>query len=223
MNRFLRDKRVTGIDYAGNIRIKSILLVSCWLLLLMFYNCGSNGNDNAKAEKLSFEVNDSLLGPAFEVQAANKLLYPPSGFASIPDSLLQIFIKQQTILAKEFANIELVGMFFDSLYNSGLMVSVFNDLYLGSDTTVIIEKYRNSLEEFYGADQVKTGDFLINDIYVKNFLITDSLYIRFQLLCLSENDQAMELHYFILKKHYQQLLKAIESSMGTIQLIEQGG
>jgi len=215
--------RITYTDYVVNRRIKFILSASCLLLLLIFYNCCSDGNNDVKAEKLSFEVNDSLLGPAFEVQAANKLLCPPSGFASIPDSLLQIFIKQQAIQVKEFASIELVGIFFDSLHNSGLMVSVFNDLYLGSDTTAIIEKYRKSLEEFYGADKVKTGDFLINDIYVKNFLITDSLYIRFQLLCLSENDQAMELHYFILNKHYQELLKALESSIGTIQLIEQGG
>ncbi len=200
--------------------VSSVLF--CLLYLFLLLGCNSSGNEKTVAQQLSFDVIDSLLGPVFEIEQANKLLYIPVGFEPIPDSLFESLKSKQKAELKGNMDIEMVEFFFDSLHNAGLIASSIKDLALKSDTSVFMENYRNSLIEYYGGDRIRSGEYLVNDIYVINFLITDSAHVRFQLICLSEDDHALELQYFMPNKSYPKLVKSIESSIGTIKQISKG-
>jgi hypothetical protein len=64
---------------------------------------------------------------------------------------------------------------------------------------------------------------VVNDVYVRNYLVTDSTHVRFQLLCLSQGDDALELVYFASRQSYPIMVRAFESSIGTIEVLRKGG
>ena len=204
-------------------KIRIPIILELLLLFIFFSACDSSDNNEPITEKLSFKVVDSLLGPVYEVETVGKSFRPPAGFKPIPDSLLKTFQDELVSVTKENQRVDLLQFFFDQAHQAGLIVSVIRDLQLTGDTAAFIGNYRSSLIEFYGESNVRTGDYWIDSIYVKNFLITDSVNVKFQLICLSSQGDALELQYFAPHIFYADLVRSFESSIGTIRLLKKGG
>ncbi len=193
------------------------------LLLPLAVACQSSEKEQLTARQLSFDVVDSLLGPVYEVKSARKSFHPPVGFEPVPDSLHAIlrekFIQEVSLEGK----VDFVQFFFDQRHSAGLIVSTVRDLNLTTDTTAFIGRYRQAILAEYGEDQVTAGDYWVDSIYVKNFLVTDSAQVRFQLLCLTLEGDALELQYVVPRAAYPSVLKSLESSIGSLKPINQGG
>lgn len=202
-----------------NLGLKALLV----LLLPLIVGCYSSGNDLSTAQRLSFDVVDSLLGPVYEVATARKSFHPPVGFVPIPDSLFEILRTRFTQEVSPEGMIEFVRFFFDEQHSSGLIVSTVGGLNLTADTSTFIDRYRQAVLAEYGNDNVKVGDYWVDSIYVKNFVITDSMQVRFQLLCLSSEGDALELQYVVPRAVYATMVKSLESSIGTLKPLYQGG
>lgn len=180
-------------------------------------------------EELSFVVVDSLLGPELVIEEANKALRPPQGFRTVPDSLLAALREQglaalQDQLASPFrstCDVELVSAFLDSARRAGLVVSVLRGV--APNDEEYAEAYEDVLHDVCENADVRSGDYVVNDVYVRNFLVSDASLIRFQLLCFSEGDDALELVYFASRSSYRNLVRAFESSIGTVRVVEKGG
>lgn len=192
------------------------------LLPLVVVRC-SSGNDKATARQLNFDVVDSLLGPVYEVKSAGKSFHPPIGFVPIPDSLFAILREKFTQEVGPEGTVDFIQFFFDQRHSAGLIVSTIRGLSLSGDTATFVENYRQSLVDIYGEDHVTAGDYWVDSIYVKNFLVTDSLHVRFQLLCLSLEGDALELQYVAPRAVYPGMIKLLESSIGTLKPMQQGG
>jgi len=191
--------------------------------VVVCFGCGSGQDERASVEHLRFDVVDSLLGPAYEIKTAGKRLNLPLGFAPVPDSVLAALKTQLTSSIGPQGGIEMVGCFLDTLHAAGMLVSVVDGYTLSSDTVGFFGRYRQSLCGAYGGDQVREGEYWVKQIYVKNFLITDSVNVRFQLLCLSAESDAVELIYFAPRDLYPKVIKRFESSIGSLQLINREG
>ncbi len=198
-----------------NLRLVSFILVIV-IVMLLSPGCDKPKENLYGVERLSFDVVDSLIGTAFMVEKANKAVCPPIDCIPIADSLLDLLKQRQKLAAADFGEIEMAQMFVDSTNNFGLIVSEVSGLLLMEDTSVFIDKYTEALYKHYGKDNVKTGNYVVNDILVNNYLVTGDQYIRFQLLCMSEKSPALELQYFASKENYPALIKKIESSIGTV-------
>ena len=193
------------------------------LLLPLVVACDSPDKEEATARQLSFEVTDSLLGPVYEVQSAGKSFRPPVGFVPIPDSLLGILREKFTREVSPEGKIDFVQFFFDQQHSAGLIVSTVRGLNLTADTAAFVSRYRQAILAEYGEDHVTAGDYWVDSVYVKNFLVTDSAQVRFQLLCLSLEGDALELQYVVPRAVYPEVLKSLESSIGSLKPICQGG
>ena len=191
--------------------------------------CDRSPPEAKGAEELSFVVVDSLLGPELIIEEANKALRPPEGFRAAPDSLLTALREQGlaalqdklTGLARSTRDFELVSALLDPARQAGLVVSVLRGI--APDDEEYVEAYEGVLSDVSGSAEVRSGDYVVNDVYVRNFLVSDTSLIRFHLLCFSEGDEALELVYFASRSSYPSLVRAFESSIGTIRVVERGG
>ena len=193
------------------------------LLLLLVVACGSANKEGATTRQLSFEVVDSLLGSVYEVESARKSFHPPAGFLPIPDSLFAILREKFTQEVSPEGKIRFVQFFFDQQHSAGLIVSTVRGLNLSTDTAAFVSRYRQAILAEYGEDHVTAGDYWVDSVYVKNFLVTDSAQVRFQLLCLSLEGDALELQYVVPRAVYAEIVKSLESSIGSLKPICQGG
>lgn len=193
------------------------------LILICGWGCGSSDRDKPTVDHLAFDVVDSLLGPVYEIESAGKSFRPPVGFEPAPDSILQML---KTTMIESIGlepGVELRQCFLNPVYNAGVLVAEIDGLMLSSDTATFLSRYRQSLWETYGQESVREGEYGVERVFVKNFLITDSANVHFQLICLSDSTNAVELNYFCPRVYYTELVKLFESSIGSLKLKKQGG
>jgi hypothetical protein len=211
---------ITSEKWAKRSRISTLVFLLIFPLILILDSCG---NEDATADNLVFEVVDSLLAPAFDVKSAGMSFRPPAGFRATGDSLREALAATLHENMSEATNIDFAELFYSEQYGSAVIVSIARGLNLHSDTASFASRYRQALAEFYDEESIVCGDFWANDVYVKNHLIEDSFAVHFNLICLSDNRDGVELEYIVARPYYTKLLKSLESSMGSINLIHQGG
>lgn len=203
--------------------LRRLILLLCCAAVVCGALAACGGGDSESADTLNFLVVDSLLGPAFVVPQAGKQINPPRNFAPVSDSILALLWDQlQAGLGPE-AGLELVGCFLDPAHPAGLVVSVIDTVNLSIDTGGYFQGYGRSLRDSFRECDMREGEYRVHDIFVKNYLLADSVNIRFHLVCLSETGHALELMYFAPRAIYPQYIKCFESSIGSLRLINQGG
>jgi hypothetical protein len=211
----------------GRIRIfiggRLYLVAVNLFFVYLIAGCGSSKNDAAKAQQTKFEVIDSLLGPKFEIPNSGKSINPPVNFAALPDSILEGLKAQVKESVGDSEGIELQQFFIDEPRSAGLMISTIKGLNLSSDTTVFVGRYRKAVSEAFGLPNIKSDNYWIGDIYVLNFLIMDSVNVKYQLLCMSKTNDGVELQFFASQQLYPQLIKRFESSIGSMKLTKKEG
>jgi hypothetical protein len=211
-----------GFMGAKSARKGCLVILFLTIASLVSFGCGSS-QDASSARRVTFDIVDSLLGQEYQIVGAGKSFCPPLGFLPVPDTVLAgMRVRLQESLGPR-GGVELAQIFFDSAAQAGVMVSIMHGVTLTSDTGAFFARYRQSLHEMYRDDQVKEGEYWVEDVFVKNYLITDTNTVRFQLICCSDKDAAVELTYFAPSNQYPDLIKHFESSIGTIRLTQKGG
>lgn len=210
------------IGRSGSVRVSySAMLIL--LAAVVSLSCSCSADDPNMIEHLQFTVVDSLLEPVFPVPGAAMQFCPPAGFSPLPDTLLAQFRAQlyaQT--PPDTRRTDIFQVFLHATHRAAVLVSLAEDLSISADPSGFVADYQQSLIETYGPNQVVSGDYLVNDVQVKNYLVSDSAHVRFQLLCLAASPPAMEVQYVVPKESYRRLLRSLESSIGTIELVKQG-
>jgi hypothetical protein len=194
----------------------SCLVIGLSMLTLFSVSCGSSKKEHSP--QIKFTLVDSLLAPAYDVPKTGKSLRTPIGFIEMPEAPLKAFQAQVRQMVGDSEGIELQQFYSDSLRGSWLMICSVRGINLSSDTANFVGKYRAALQAGYGNANVKTEDYWIGDIFAKTFLVTDSLYMKHQLICLSPAKDGLELEYVIPRQLYPEMASLIESSIASIRL-----
>jgi hypothetical protein len=131
----LRDGRTEEGDSvmtrcAGSACALSALLAAVALASILLPGCSRTSPQSQQPEELSFAVSDSLLGPAILIDETDTSLRPPSAFAAVSDSVLQVLRKSGLPSSEEQGaeqlrvepGAELVAAFLDSARRAGLAV-----------------------------------------------------------------------------------------------------
>jgi hypothetical protein len=213
---------------AGSACALSALLAAVALASILLPGCSRTSPQSQQPEELSFAVSDSLLGPAILIDETDTSLRPPSAFAAVSDSVLQVLRKSGLPSSEEQGaeqlrvepGAELVAAFLDSARRAGLAVFVRRHASHGEEYAAAYEQGLRSVSE---QAEVRSGDYVVNDVYIRNFLVSSPSMIRFHLLCFSERPDATELVYFADRSSYPDLVRAFESSIGTIKQTGKGG
>jgi hypothetical protein len=197
-----------------------MLTVAALAWLGVFCACG---DEKATAEHLGFKVVDSLLGPVKQLNPEGMSFRPPAGFIAVPDSLVLPLESTLTARIPNREGIDLKLVYVSPEHHAGLIASLIPDLFGIADTGTFVPGYRERLLRTYGAANVTIGDYWVDSVYVKNYMVTDSTEVRIQLICLMSGGVAVELQYVTPHGAYPKLLRAFESSIGTLSSRKGGG
>lgn len=208
--------------------MKSALKNSGWLTILigavMFTasilgGCGSAKKSADKQTK--YIIDESLLGDSFEVPTTAVSLRLPKSFVPLADSEL--------VSAKEYVRQQLgdgMGMALQQIYHedssqSTIWIYSISGLNTSTDTAAFINYYSQGLLTAFGDSNVKIDNYKLNDISVKEFIVTASEhgFMKMYLICISKNNNGLILEYNTPIIRYDTYKKAFESSITSLKII----
>ncbi len=205
--------------------IKTIILyamVGC-VVGLALAGCSSEPEPEEAAPTLRFQVVDSLLRPPVELAELDLYFRPPRNFTPPTDSLAQLFKTQLAGREWEYGELVVIHSFVHPELPAGILISRITSASLDGDTARLFAMYRDILRHGQQQTTIREGEFWVNEVFTKNFLITDSLNVRFQLICLSDHFHGAEFIYYASRQTYPRIVRYIESSIGSIERIHKGG
>ena len=104
---------------------------------------------------------------------------------------------------------------------AGMMISTVEGINFKVDTTGFLDRYRQKLYQLFGQENISEDDFWTGGVLAKRFFVSGSVIVRIQLLCMSNDGNAVELIYFIPREQYPVLVDHFNASIGSIQLTDQ--
>jgi len=196
------------------------------IILLLILNCtSSDSNSKAQNSELFFDVDSTKLGNQIENIDYGIKYSPPKGWELIaPELFKQFSQKSQPI---QFGNTPLedkkllvqpISIFLKQENSCILYLSSIKGLEQEPDSGIAYEKYKNIVTQNFDSSLIKKGDFIRNNIAFTQFVLQHKNQISFKLVFLNHQNKIMQFDYIIPKQSYINELKAIESSLGSIQL-----
>jgi hypothetical protein len=188
------------------------------LLLSLFAACENSKKSNDPKElnfnvdktKLNEKVNSPLLGLEFN---------PPANWNEIDSVLIRNMkgqLKSQSVRSDSI-QFSLKKVFLDQENMSMLSISELEfDNAIAEPKNYYDSRIQNKFEK---ASIFRRGEFLKDDIKFIQYLIENSGNVNFKLLFSNSNDKTIQFDYILTKKNYSNQIRAIESSIGSIKLI----
>ncbi len=203
--------------------IKNMLdfAIPLMVLALTIPGCGGSEKQPEQVQQVTFVPVDSLLGERYAIPKTDKQFRPPIGFEAASDTILDMLRAQLARNLGDQKGVEMVQCYLDTIHTAGLMISTIEGINFGVDTTGFLERYRAKLHEIFNGRSIDEDNFWSSGVLIKRFFVTDSILVRVQLICLSDQGNAVELTYFTPREQYPDLVTLFESSIGSIELASQ--
>ncbi len=190
-------------------------------IILLFFSAnffihGCKSTESAYVDDVQFEVVDSLLGLPYFAGEPQLSIRPPSNYYAIADSLfgpLEVGLAQTMVSKSE---IDLLQCYADSNFSAYMLIMSKEQLRLDSDTAGFFGRYFTSLIASYGGDNVLNNEFFVGTVFVKQFIYTENQTVHLHLFCMQPGNAALEIHYLTPHAKYQNMLRVIESSIGSL-------
>lgn len=194
-----------------------IMMLSVMIVSVISIGCGSGKKSGENQNK--YVLDESLLGATYDVPTTGKSLRLPKSFVPLADSDL--------VSAKEYVRQKLgdgMGMLLQQIYHedssqSTIWIYSINGLNMSTDTAAFINYYHQGLLAAFGDSNVKIDNYKVNDILIKEFIVTASeyAYMKMYLICISKNNNGLILEYNTPIMKYDTFKKAFESSISSLK------
>lgn len=185
------------------------------ILIAFLFFCSKQEQKSAEhTTELTFQVDSTKLESAIHQTDLGITFNPPKGWTQISDQLLEEFSKRNpSAMQDSLFLVKPVSVFFNKDTKSFLYILKV----LSSDDSTSIDYYKKLIEVHLSP--AKTGDFTKDKIHFNQYLIQDKARVNFKLLFSNLNSEFIQFDYIIPIESYASELKAIESSIGSIQFI----
>lgn len=185
--------------------------------IFVLVSCGRNKVPE-EFEELSFAVNDSLLGPAFTDSTLGFTFHPPVSWEHISDTIMAEAQHRlaDVILSGDSIQIVPRRFFIDLQNGSACCLSQVRGLASGNDGLIL---YKSQLKTKFSGASINEGAFRIGGLYIFQYIITDPQRVILKLLCGGPQTQTFQVDYILPRSIYLQHIKAIESSIGSFQIL----
>ena len=204
----------TEIIAKGQLTV--LLLIA---IVVVLGGCGSHESEAISGE-MTFDVIDSLLGPICLIEAAGISFRPPVSCDPAPDTIQTALKRELSSRISSGRRTQVENCFADLERMTGVMVCTVDSIHDVADTGSYFADYRGVLRARFGSEHVVEGEYVVSGVSVKSYLVTDSHMVQFKLICFGIAPSAAELSYFAPANEYANLIKQIESSIGSIKPIE---
>jgi|GEM_PF-3614628 len=199
--------------------MKNILVVLISILLILFFNFCAESEKTNNIEEIFFSVDSSKLGEKINVSNLNISINPPKKWELMNyDSTLVILNSVKSQLENKVLLLELQRLFIDSTTNSIMILSKLLDKsHVGKKQ--FIELYTQQIKKIEEGSQLMINDFIKGEFDVTQFLIRNKNYINFKLVAFNKKN-ILQLDFYVPPKEYNiEIAKAIESSIGSLNLL----
>jgi hypothetical protein len=192
-------------------------LLSVPFLLILITSCSTNDNKNELIEEITFTIDDSKLSEIVVNDSLQVKFRAPKNWKALGEKQTIDFIANMDSLNLLPSDISIKPkhVFIDSSANCFLMVhsvSLSNESLDDNDIEAFYESY---LSERLGEQLLRRGRFNKEGTLMTQYVMKDGARIIFKLFFKIDRDRLVQFDYFILS-NYEQEIKAIESSIGSI-------
>jgi hypothetical protein len=182
-----------------------------------FLSCGSPNNSSITME-LEFDVDTSLLATKPVVDTSSGIrFYPPRNWDSTAINALQLHQNELTGQPLKTRH-----LYMHQADSSFMMVAVLPMLDNEQLANMRIDFYKTFNSQGIW-DDVQHANFAMNNILADQFIMYNSKLINFKLILSPRNADAettrFSVDYFIPRSHYEQNIKSVESSIGSLLLL----
>ena len=194
--------------------MKKIVTVLSIFIILM--GCAKE-QQQVDYTEVSFTVNRSLLSNEYISKEAEISFSPPINWKPISPQLLSS-IKENVKASKDTADVAILplNVFMDMESSFTCFLSIFNSSSRAEQTiTYYLNELRTSNENY----QTNEGSFSHNGFDFHQLIFTKDELITIKLIATNSEDKNFMIDYILPAKAYENELRSIESSIGTIKEI----
>lgn len=200
-------------------QIRIFTLLFCIFLVLA--NCGKTTRQKASSTVtgMTFTVNRQLLNDSLSIVDEKMILSIPKSWKPLPDSLKNsLTSKVETFNARN--NSSAIQLNIHSVYvqpdnKASLVISRLS--FPTSDSTELLQRQHYTKQMKTGIDSTSLGiaEFTKDGIFITQYMIRTQQSVSFKLLFKAQRSM-MQCDYIIPNNVFQQEIRAVESSIGSI-------
>jgi len=191
------------------------------LLVILIAGCVSNNkNETAEITEMVFIIDQELLGDTVYVKDKGIVFQPPDAWMQLPDEIFGEAVRQMTraIPEAELFPTYPIHAFLRPENGSAMIVSEISTADTVYNTSETLIQFHKRITDQFTEEEVKTTDFMKDRIHFYQYLIQKDDVVNFKFVFANTADEMFQIDYIVPSSVYLQESKAIESSIGTINL-----
>ena len=199
-------------------RSKIIQILLCAIIICSFVGCDSPNKKRQPYETLAFNVDQTLLEPVLTDTELNITIAAPKNWKKIDDSVFAQVINELDLQLTE--NIKLVPRWIFLNENSLAMciVSKLNGVGIAPDEN-LLKNLATAYQNQFPKATVKQAVFRKDAFRIHQLMVIADDFVLIKLICDAPKTLIFEVDYRVPRDVYKTELQAIESSIGSINLI----
>ena len=180
----------------------------------MIWGC-TKEQATTKFAEISFNVDQSQLAEEYICSDTGISFHPPKNWEQISSELL-ISVKENLIASKDTSDINIVplNVFMNMEKSFTCFLSTFDNELLTKD---ICDNYINEFRMKNQDLSINEGSYSHNGLDFHQFIFTKDDHITIKLITKVNNQKIIMIDYIVPSKNYEEELRAIESSIGSIK------
>ena len=190
---------------------------------VFFLSCFGD-NDIEEIEKIVFEIDETKLSKPYADDSLQITFRVPKDLKPLSQKhKLELWTKIDSMnLVERNILIAPKHIFVDSSLSFLLMIHTISAIPESSNSNNLESIYSSYLNRQLDKNTLKKGKFIKDDIMMTQYVIKDGSKMLFKLFFCLDVQRLIQFDYFIFS-NYEQNIKAIESSIGSIQKSIKGG
>lgn len=191
-------------------------ILAIFLLLMLTLGCSSSENG---VEELGFDVDPTLLGDHVEDGSSGFAVYAPAGWPSVADSVFRqtaVAIEREGARPGDRFKPTLLALFRHPGHGGHLAVMKYAEILNEADRDSVIRWQRSGLDRAFAGTPVRPAQFSYRGFLLDQFVGMDSQKVVFKLMVYRSKTGLYQLDYVIPRGSYKDELRAIESSVGSL-------
>ena len=191
----------------------------CVILIGVFVGCDSFNTKKQPHETLIFNVDETRLEPAVTDTVLKITMAAPKNWKKIDDSMLaQVVNKLESHPTPQNLQMKPRWIFLNEESRAMCVVSKLDGVEIAPDET-LLENLTTAYRNQFPNATVRQAVFMKDAFRIHQLMVIASDFVRIKLICDAPETLVFEVDYRIPRDVYQTELQAIESSIGSINLI----
>ena len=183
-----------------------------------FVGCDSPNVQKQPYENLVFNVDETRLEPAVEDTTLRIKVAAPKNWKEIDDPMLAQVINELDTQPTPELQIVPRWIFLDESSQAMCIVSKLNGVEIAPDET-LLKTLTTAYQNQFPNATVRQAVFMKDAFRIHQLMVIAADFVRIKLICDAPETLVFEVDYRVPRDVYQTELRAIESSIGSINLI----